>query len=187
MEKRSQTKVAMAYGAMYGLAASIVSLIFYFAGIDMQSKTPQWTGYVVLIIFIVVGIKSYRDTELSGFISYGKSLGTGTLIGLFGGFITGVYTVILFTVIDPGLAAKIIEKIQEQWAEKGMTEEQISVALMWTKRMMSPVMLFIWSIVGSAFMSFLFSLIISIFMRKEGTPFQTNGQTLDSGAINPQP
>ena len=187
MEKRSQSKVGMAYGAMYGLAASIVSLIFYFAGVDMQSKLPQYTGWVLLIIFIVVGIKSYRDTELSGFISYGKSLGTGTVIGLFGGFITGIFTVLLFTIIDPGLTAKIIEKIQEQWAEKGMTEEQISVALMWTKRMMSPVMLFIWSIVGSAFMSFLFSLIISIFMRKEGNPFQTNTQPMDSTTMNPQP
>src|SRR5437667_11482637 len=103
MEKRTQAKVAMAYGTMYGLAASILYLIFWLAHSDVQSKTPQWLGYVLLIIFIVAGIKSYRTQELSGFISYGKSLGTGVLIGFFGGIITAFFSVLMFTVIDPGL------------------------------------------------------------------------------------
>ncbi len=167
MENRSQSKVAMAYGAMYGLAAVVINLIFYFLHTDIQSKTPQLLSYVVLIVFIVLGVKSYRDQELGGAISYGKSLGTGTLIGLFGGFITGIYTVLLFTFIDPDLVQKIIDASQQQMADKGMSEDQIEMAIIMTRKMMTPVFLFIFSIVGSTFMAFFFSLLISVFTKKE--------------------
>jgi hypothetical protein len=174
MEKRSQVKVAMNYGAMYGLSAAALYLIFYFAGADVQSKAPQYIGWVLLIVFIVMGVKSYRDQDLGGYITYGRSLGTGTLIGLFGGIITGFSTVLMFTVIDPGLAEKIIERVQEEMMEKGnMSEDQIEMSMTYTRKFMQPIFLFIFSVISSAFMAFLCSLIISIFTRKEQTPFQS--------------
>ena len=155
MEKRSQSKVAMTYGAMYGLSAAALYMIFYFAGADVQSKAPQFISYILLITFLVLGIKSHRDQDLGGYITYGRSLGTSVLIGVFGGIITGFSTVLMFTVIDPGLVEKIIEKAQEQMIEKGtMSEDQVEMAMKWTRKMMSPMFLFIFSIVGSAFMSF---------------------------------
>jgi hypothetical protein len=168
---RSQAKVAMTYGSMYGLAAAIIGLVFYFAGADIQSKLPQYISYILLIIFIVMGVKSYRDQELGGYISYGKSLGTGVLIGLFGGIITGFFTVLLFTVIDPGLTQKILEASQQQMIDKGMSEEQLQTALKWTRKFMGPIPLFLFSILGGTFMAFIFSLIVSIFTKKEQNPF----------------
>jgi hypothetical protein len=174
MEKRSQVKVAMNYGAMYGLSAAVVYFIFYFAGADFQAKAPQYISYILLIVFLVMGTKSYRDQDLAGYITYGRSLGTGVLIGIFGGIITGFSTVLMLTVIDPTLVEKIITKAQEQMVEKGtMTDDQIEIAMKWTRKMMSPVFLFLFSIVGAAFLSFVFSLITSIFTRKEQTPFQS--------------
>ncbi len=174
MEKRSQVKVAMTYGGMYGLSSAAVYFIFYFAGADMQAKSPQFISYALLILFLVMGIKSYRDQDMGGHITYGRSLGTGVLIGIFGGIITGFCTVLMFTVIDPGLVEKIITKAQEQMIEKGtMSEDQIEMAIGWTRKMMTPIWLFLFSVLGGAFMSFLFSLIISIFTRKEQTPFQS--------------
>ena len=120
-----------------------------------------------------MAVKNYRDQDLGGFISYGKSLGTGTLIGLCGGVIAGFFTVILFTVIDPGLAQKIIEKAQQDMIEKGnLSEEQINMGISMTRKFMNPAFLFIFSILGTAFMAFIFSLLISIFTKKEQTPFQ---------------
>jgi hypothetical protein len=173
MEKRSQWKVAMTYGAMYGLSSSIIYLIFYFAGAAIDNKGPQWIGYLVLIATIYLGVTNYRNNDLGGFISYGKSLGTGTLIGLFGGIITGFFTVLMFTVIDPGLAQKIVEKAQQDMIERGnMSEDQINMAVSWTKKFMNPIALFCFSILGSVLMSFIFSLLVSIFTRKEQSPFQ---------------
>ena len=171
--KRKQSKVAMSYGMMYGLASSIVYLIFYFAGAGIEAKGPQWIGYLLLVIFIFLGIKSYRDQDMDGHISYGRSLGTGVLIGLFGGIVTGFFTVLMFTVIDPELPNKIIEAAQQRMLEKGMPEDQVQMGLSWTRKFMSPVILFCFSIVGSAFMALIFSLIISVFTKKEQNPFTT--------------
>ncbi len=174
MERRSQLKVAMTYGAMCGLASSIIYLIFYFGGAAVDNKWPQWIGYAVMITTIVMGVKSYRDQDSGGFINYGRSLGTGVLIGMFGGIITGLFTVLMFTVIDPGMAEKIINKAQEDMIAKGtMSEDQISMAMSMTRKFMNPGMLFAFSIVGSVFIAFIFSLITSIFTRKEQTPFQS--------------
>ena len=167
----------MTYGAMYGLASSVIYLIFYFAGASVEAKSPQYIGYLLLIFFLVMGIKSYRDQDLEGYISYGRSLGTGVLIGVFGGIITGIFTVLLFTVIDPGMTQKILDSVQQKLTDEGKPEDQIQIAISWTKKFMNPGILFGFSIVGGAFMSMIFSFIISVFLKKEQTPFD---RALDS-------
>lgn len=172
--KRSQAKVAMNYGLLYGLAGIAITLLFYFLGTDMESKIPMLTGFAALILFIIIGVKSYRDEDLEGYISYGKSLGTGTLIALFGSIITAIFTVILFTYIAPELPEKIIENAQQKLAEKGMSDAQMEQGIKMTRMFMSPVWLFFFSILGTTFWGFVFSLIISIFTKKESNPFNSN-------------
>ena len=55
--QRTQTKVAMNYGTLYGLAGVAIFLLFYFLGMDIESKLPQFISYIVLCIFIITGIK----------------------------------------------------------------------------------------------------------------------------------
>jgi hypothetical protein len=172
MEKRSQVKVAMTYGAISGLAASIAYLIFYFGGAAIDNKWPQYLGWIILFVAIILGIKTYRDQDSGGYITYSRSLGTGVLIGIFSGIITGFFTVLMFTVIDPGLVDKIIEQAQQDMIERGSSETEMEIAMTWTRKFMNPGMLFIFSMLGSAFLSFLFSLIISIFTRKEPPVFK---------------
>jgi len=172
---RSQTKLAMNYGAFYGLSTIIVMLVFYFAGSNMQSKWPQWIGYLLLITFMVLGIKSFRDEEGGGFISFGRSLGTGILISIFGSIITGAFTVVLFTFIAPDMTQRILEMTQQNLTEQGISEEQINMSIEWARKFMTPMWLFVFSVVGGAFMGLLFGLFISIFLRREqNNPFQSN-------------
>lgn len=171
---RTQTKVAMNYGTLYGLCGVAVFLLFYFLGSDLQSRLPNYINYLLLIFFIVIGVKSYRDEDLGGNISYGKSLGTGILISVFGGIITGVFTLLFFTYIAPDMVDKIMEAAQQSMAEQGMSDEQIEMGMGMTRKFMTPMWLFLFSVLGSAFMGFIFSLIISIFMKKEQNPFSSN-------------
>ena len=172
--QRTQTKVAMNYGTLYGLAGVAIFLLFYFLGMDIESKLPQIISYIVLCIFIITGIKSYRDEDLGGQISYGKALWTGTLISFFGGIITAIFTVLFFKYIAPDMIQKILDTTQQNLEEKGMSEDQIEMTMDYTRKFMTPMWLFAFSVLGSAFMGLLFSLIISIFMRKEENPFNSN-------------
>lgn len=172
--KRSQNKIAMTYGAIYGLASVVVFLLFYFIGTDIQSKAPQYLSYLLLAIFIFIGVKSYRDQDRGGFISYSHSLGTGTLIGLYGGIISGAFSVLFFRYIAPEMIDQIIAAAQENMAQKGMTEEQMQMGIEYTRKFTTPLWLFLFSIIGSTFIGFLLSLLISVFVKKEDTPFNSN-------------
>ena len=93
---------------------------------------------------------------------------------MFGGVITGAFTVLFFNVIAPDMLEKIIAASQEKMLEQGQDEKTMEMALEYTKKFMTPMWLFVFSVLGSAFMGFLFSLIISVFMKKDQTPFQSN-------------
>ncbi len=164
----------MNFGALSALCSIAVFLLCYFVGMSIESKVPQLLGYVILIIFIIFGIKSYRDNDLGGYISYGKSLGTGVLISICGGLISGIFSIVFFKYIAPDMIQKIIESAQQKMADKGMSEEQVQMAISYTEKFMSPMWLFIWSIVGAALAGLIFSLLISIFMKKEQNPFNSN-------------
>ena len=172
--QRTQNKIAMTYGAIYGLSSIVVFMLFYFIGTDIQSKTPQYLGYLLLAIFIILGVKSYRDQDLGGYISYSKSLGTGTLISLYGGIISGAFSILFFMVIAPEMTEQIIAAAQENMAKQGLNEEQMQMGIEWTRKFTQPLWLFVFSIIGSVIIGFILSLLISVFLKKEDTPFNSN-------------
>lgn len=171
---RSQNQAAITYGTFYGLSGIVVFMLFYLLGTPISSKAPQYIGYILMIIFIILGVKSHRDADLGGYIGYGKSLGTGTLIAFFGGLISGFFTVIFFKYIAPDAMQQIMEEAQRNMAQQGLSEEQMQKGLEYAKKFSTPLWLFMFSALGSAFMGFIFSLIISVFMKKESTPFNSN-------------
>ncbi|MBP6531994.1 MAG: DUF4199 domain-containing protein [Bacteroidia bacterium] len=172
--QRTQNKVAMTFGAIYGLASIVVFMLFYVIGTDIQSKAPQYLSYLLLAIFIIMGVKSFRDQDLGGYISYSRSLGTGTLISLYGGIISGAFSVLFFMVIAPEMTEQIIAAAQENMAKQGLTEEQMQMGVEWTRKFTQPLWLFVFSIIGSVFIGFILSLLISVFLKKEDTPFNSN-------------
>src|SRR6056297_368993 len=94
-------KMTMTYGLITGLVLIIYTLILYMTNnlLD-QNFILGILNYVILIAGIIYGTKSYRDQYLNGYISYGKSLGTGVLISVFAGVIMGIFTYLLYEVID---------------------------------------------------------------------------------------
>jgi hypothetical protein len=173
-QPRTKFQVAAMYGAYYGLASILSMLLFYVLNFEIRSSLPTLIGYGLLILFMVMGTKNYRDHELGGFISYGSALGTGVLISICGGFLIAGWTVILFSFIDPEMVQRILDSTQEQMIQQGMPDAEVEKALDMARRFMTPTWLFLLSIAGSAFMGFLFSLFTSIFLKKDSNPFQSN-------------
>ncbi len=172
-KKTSLLKSTMNYGAMLGLALIIYSLLLWM--IDMTAHTGLGlVSYVIMIVGIVLATKTFRDKEQDGYISYGRALGVGTLTSVFAGFITAFFTYLLYTVIDPGLMEKTYLMMEEAYYEAGMTDSQIEMAMNMAKRFTNPVMMAVFGVLGSAFTGFIFSLIISIFIKREADPFESD-------------
>lgn len=171
MEKPSLFKASTNYGLMLGGAAIVYSLLLYILG-ETGNQTLGYISFIFYIAFMVLGIKAYRDNFNGGFISYGNSFLLGFYIALIGGILTSIFTFILFKFIDPSLTDKMLEIARAKIEESGqVSEEQIDGILEMQKSMMSPAMIMVWGLLASAFFGAVLSLIVSIFMKKEGTPF----------------
>lgn len=170
MEKKTSVWSAnLNAGIILGLLGIIWSLVLWF----FDQTTNQILGfafYIVIIAGIFLGIKSYRDKYLNGFITYGQSLGAGVIIMLYYGIITSVFTYILYKFIDPNLVEKMLAMTEEQLADRGLAEGMIEQSMQIQKKIMTPLVLSIISLVNGLFMGTIFSLIISLFTKREGNP-----------------
>lgn len=167
-EKSTFWKSAMIYGLYLALALTLFSVILYVTGLILDQKI----GYISIAIY-VAGIAMaqiyYRNRELNGSISYSQALGFGVAVMLFSGIVTALYTMILYTFIDPGLVEQMKTMQEEALMQRGMSEEQIESTMAMASKMMSPAWLSIWGLFASVFMGTIVSLVTSIFVKKQGS------------------
>jgi hypothetical protein len=172
--KDNKMKCAMTYGLIMGLALVVLHVIQYMMDVF---KPPFWVSlinYAVIIGVIVYGTIRYRDRELEGFITYGKALGFGVLISLFASIIYGLYFFLLTNVFDPEYMSKMHAVIEEMYIEMGMSDDQIEMAMSMVKKFQSPIIMVLSSILNFVLMGTIFSLITSIFLKKEKPLFEEN-------------
>lgn len=175
MEPKSNPmyKSAMTSGLILGIALVVFSIIIYITGVV---KPPFWVSivqYLIIIGGIVYGTKKFRDEDLGGEITYSKALGFGVLICVFAAIISGIYTVLLVTVIDPEFMNKLMAIMEEEYIKMGMSEEQIDATMKVFTKMQSPLFMAISTVIGMAFMGTIFSLVTSAFLKKEKSIFET--------------
>ena len=162
-------KFAMNYGAILGLCLVALAVIVWSVGIDKQSIVPGLLNNGLTIVFIAYAIIQYRDINNNGFISYASSLKLGTTIAFFSSIILAFYSVIFVSYIDTEALSEII-KLTEQAtleAQPEISEEELDLALQMVSKFMQPHWMMIMGMLGGTFMGFFYSLIISIFVKKE--------------------
>lgn len=166
MEQKSTFwKSAMVYGLYLALALTLFSVILYVSGLILNTKV----GYLSLVLSfagIYIAQVNYRNRELNGTISYGQAVGFGVAIMLFAGIVTALYTIVLYTFIDPGLIEQMKSVQEEALSQRGLSEEQIETAMTMTSKMMTPAWMSIMGLFGSILGGTIISLITSIFVKK---------------------
>jgi hypothetical protein len=174
IKKSTVARNALNYGVILGVAMIIISLLLYILNLNDQSFSP-YINIVLLIAGIIIGTLNYKKNN-DGFISYGQSVGIGVLIGLFASIIVSIYSFIFLKFIDHGMIDVILRKAEERILEKNptMSDDQIEKAMSYTRIFITPLWISIISIFQLTFMSFIASLIISIFTKKVDDSFESN-------------
>lgn len=165
-------KSAMTFGLITGLVVVVYTLLLYMT--DSYLTKNSFLGilqWVFIAIGIYWGIKSYRDQYEGGYITYGKSLGLGALISVFAGVIMGIFTYLLYVVIDPELMEKSIKLAQEEMLRSGLSEERVAAATKLQQQFTSPIIMLISSVFSMAFFGTIISLVVSIFTKREKPMF----------------
>jgi len=168
-QKVNVWKSNLTNGLLLGLAGIVYTLILYF--FDQSTNKSLGNAFMIIqLIVLFLLMKSYRDNFMHGMITYGQAVGAGVIICLYSTVIMAVFSYILYAFIDPGLIDKMIAMSEEAGLKKGYTQEQIDMGMKFTKKIMNPPVLAAMSVFIGMFMGTIMSLILAIFVRKEGNP-----------------
>lgn len=167
MEQKSTFwKTAMIYGLYIGVIIMLYSVILYVTG-QTQNTTLGYLSFLIYGGTIVIAQIHYRNHVLDGSITYSQALGFGVAIMLFSGIVTALYTMILYSFIDPTLVDQMKTMQEEAMLQKGMSEDQIEAAMSVASKMMTPGWMSIMGLLGSVLIGTLISLISSAFVKKQ--------------------
>ncbi len=166
-------------GVRFGLIASMIlialGLVAQVAGLSDPSN-PYSPGaivmniltYGVMIAAIVMAVKQHRDSELGGFISFGRSFGLGMLVILIIGAVTMVWTFVYMSYINPDLVEQIKEVALEQARERqGLSDEQLEASSGIMGMFMQPWFMAVSAFFGTLLIGLIISLIVAAIMKKE--------------------
>lgn len=165
-EKSTFWKSAMIYGLYIGIFFTLFSVILYVTG-QTQNKTMGYISFPLYALAIVLIQLQYRNKEMNGVMSYGQAVGIAVAAMLFSGIITALYTMILYSFIDPTLIDQIKNLQEQEMLKKGLTEDQVEAAMAMSSKMMTPGWMSIMGLIGSVIIGTLISLISSIFVKKQ--------------------
>ena len=130
MENQANSKnIILNYGLYLGLATVIISLVKYAMGsLYTQEYYSGILGLVLMIAFIVLGIKKYK-ADNGGFLSFGQGVKIGIGVAMISAIINIVYLLLLTNVLEPDFAVNTVEAQKIMLADSfGMTEGQIEEA-----------------------------------------------------------
>ncbi len=146
--------IALNFAIIYAII-SILFMIFQPKNME-PTTTTSVLGFISLILFIsipIVAIKTYLGQ--GGEISFGKAIKIGILIGLFGGFLTGVYSVIYYHYINPSAIDETLELSRQVLEKSGeYNEEKIEKQMQITRDYFIPFLF-----IGQVFSGMLYGLI----------------------------
>jgi len=170
----SPSKSAVQYGVLFGLIMIVEFVISYVLNID--PTTNKAYGIVVNLInflvlpiaLILVGCNNFKNKINSGFISFGEAIKIGVVICVIGALVYGIFSAV-FNTIFPEFMEEILRKTRDVMVQQNpeMSEEQLEMALSWTKKFMSPAIAIPITIVMYAFIGLIYSLIIGAIVKKE--------------------
>jgi ABC-type multidrug transport system fused ATPase/permease subunit len=165
-------------GLILGLTLVAYQLIQYMFEL-YTNKFLGWGVYLVILLMLYYTIKSFRDIEGNGYITYGKCVALGSLTLAVSALISTITSYIYIKFIDPGITEKLIEISIVEMENSGASEMQIEQTIGILETMLSPEMMTIMGFFSYMFMGGLILLIIAAFMKKENP--NPDIDSLDSG------
>lgn len=161
----SLMKSALTYGIYLGIVSILVSVVIYVLGYTFE-KWVQYISWPILIGGVIWAQVAFKK-NLGGEMSYGQALGVGTMTVVFSGVLSGIYTYLLYTVIDPSLQEQLRLLTEQQIVEQGkVPEEQLEFAVNMATKFQKPPIMAALAVFGGGLIGFIISLITSIFTKK---------------------
>jgi hypothetical protein len=168
-EKVNVWKSNLTNGLILALVGIVYSLVMYFLDLTFN-KAQGLIAVVIQLVLLIFLLKSYRDNILHGQITYGQVVGAGVVIFLYYSIIMAVFNYVLYAFIDTGLVDKQLAFLEDAMVKKGLPQAAIDASMAIQAKIIKPGILAPLSILGSMLWGVVISLVVGIFVRKEGNP-----------------
>ncbi|WP_445382480.1 DUF4199 domain-containing protein [Robiginitalea sp. IMCC43444] len=162
------SKYALRYGIILGGISIVFGIMLY--SLDMHYDQGWQIGLVnivIMIAVIIMAIIAFRKDN-GGLLSLGQALKVGVGTALIAGILGIIYQMVLMNVIEPDFMANMMEiRKGEMIAENpNMTQEQIDAASEMMQKFSGPGIVVAFSLIGSLFFGFIFSLIGGLILKR---------------------
>ena len=157
------------YGILMAVVAFVFTLILFFAKIPLTS----WWNYLstpIYLILLYLGIKSFRDKSLGGYMSFGKGFKGGAAISLIFGLVMTVLNFIYFKFINTNFTENMLLMLEEQFVKQGQTDEVIEQIMGIYEVIFQPIPMTLIGFFSALIMGLIFSLIFAAILKKEVPP-----------------
>ncbi|HRG56119.1 MAG TPA: DUF4199 domain-containing protein [Lacunisphaera sp.] len=158
------------YALILTICGALLNLLLFFTGFQTEKLATgqyfQWLGFVMMFAILWLGIKAVRDEAPEKGMSYGRGVGTGTLISLYSGLMSSIYSFIHFKFVNPQFADYQLALIRPKWEAAGMPEAQMDQAEKVTRAMMGPVAQAIMTPIMVVIFGLILSLIIAAILKR---------------------
>jgi len=161
----------------YGLIGTLISIgiglgMYLMDMIDPANNTLSTIINTAIFLGVLVfSIKTYRDIDLNGFVSFGRAFGTGFMTTLIMSILGAIWTYVFFTFVAPDMMDLIMDITREQQTEamvaQGASEDEIEQAIEMTASFMSPGFFTIVALFMSLLSGAVISLIVAAVMKKD--------------------
>lgn len=167
LEEKKQGKMfspALQYGVITAVGLILLGLIQYLSNLEAMTWI-SYLGYVILLAGIVLGTIRFRNEQCDGFISYGRALGFGTLTAFFAALISGIFFFVFYKYIAPDALERLkdLAEITLLEADPNVSDQQIQLV----RQFVNPLLMLFSSLLSYTFFGFIFSLIVSAFLKKK--------------------
>ncbi len=157
---------ALKWGAIAGAIGCVITLISYNIGMmdvgDDGQPASTWPvtilSMVVYAVLIYLGLKSYRDTENAGFLTYGRAVLWSLAFGVGLGVVSSIFIVIFYQFLAPNYLPDMIDVQVGLLEEQGVSDEQAETMEAGLKWVMNPWVMALTGFFGSIVLPLLIGL-----------------------------
>ncbi|HXB13849.1 MAG TPA: DUF4199 domain-containing protein [Bacteroidia bacterium] len=134
---------------MWGVITALSSIVYYWITniSGVPNKSMQWIGYIIFFAGLLVGTLQYRNKANGGYVSFGEGYKVGILMTLIIA-VLGTINFLVFLQVHPDFPTKILEQSRIDMVNKGMTTDQMDMAMKYTSKFLTPQMMIIFGLVG---------------------------------------
>jgi hypothetical protein len=150
-----------------GLVFNVTNLIDYTDNSNPGNIASSVLNWVAIIVAMVLAVKTHRNEDLGGFISFGRAFGAAFLTGLVVAVIGFIWSFIFLQLIDPSILEVIAEATRTSMEERGMSASDIDQAWGITKMFISAPAIAFFGFIFTLFGSVVVGLIVAAVMKRQ--------------------